>query len=117
MVRRAKYGNRKVEVDGILFDSKAEARRYQELKLLELGGNIADLKRQPLFVLEEGFRDRNGKHERAITYIADFEYVENGVHVVEDVKSAFTRGDKVYRIKAKLFKKRFPGIEFREHVV
>ena len=32
--RRSKYGNRKTVVDGVKFDSQAEARRWQELQML-----------------------------------------------------------------------------------
>ena len=46
-----KYRNKKVEVDGILFDSKKEANRYMELKLLEKAGEITDLKRQVRYEL------------------------------------------------------------------
>ena len=49
MKRRAKYGNTKVKVDGITFDSKAEARRYGELKLLERAGEITSMELQPTF--------------------------------------------------------------------
>ncbi len=112
--RTTKYGNRKVVVDDRVFDSGAEAHRYQELKLLEQAGEISQLTCQPKFILQEGFRDFQGSSERAITYTADFSYYERGIHVVEDVKSPATRADKAYRLKVKLFKKRFPGIEFRE---
>ena len=91
MYKRAKYGNKKVELDGYVFDSKAEAARYQDLVLTQAAGDIDLLSCQPKFVLQEGFKDRTGKHERAITYTADFEYWEGSLHVVEDVKSSFTR--------------------------
>ena len=41
-----KYKNKKTVYDGITFDSKKEAQRYSELKLLEKVGKIKNLKRQ-----------------------------------------------------------------------
>jgi len=68
-----KYRNIKTTVDGIRFDSKREAERYSELKLLERAGIITDLKLQPKFEL---IPKHNGN--RALTYIADFSYTEAG---------------------------------------
>jgi hypothetical protein len=107
----SKYGNRKTVVDGIAFDSRAEARRYEELRLLEQAGLISGLQLQPRYILLEGFRDATGKPERAITYTGDFQYREGGRTVVEDVKGKATD---VYKLKRKLFKSRYPQIEFRE---
>ena len=95
----SKYGAHRTEVDGILFDSKREAARYQELKILEKSGEIKDLVRQPVFTLQEAFMC-DGKKERSITYRADFMYEENGRTIVEDVKGMKTE---VYKIKRKLF--------------
>jgi len=109
--KRHKYNAKKVVVDGIKFDSKKEAKRYIELKTLEKVGKIRELKLQPVFLLQEGFY-RNGKAIRQITYRADFEYIdERGQRVVEDVKGVKTD---VYKIKKKLFLKKYPEIEFRE---
>lgn len=100
-MRFHKYGAKKTEVDGITFDSKSEAKRYQELKLLERGGAIKNLSLQPRFLLQEGFVNiHTGKKERAIEYVADFQYDENGITIVEDVKG-FKTSD--YKIKRKLF--------------
>ena len=105
-----KYGNRKTEVDGFLFDSKKEATRYSELVLLEKAGEIFFLELQPKFTLLDGFRDRDGKAHRAIKYIADFQYQEDGKMIVEDTKGYKTQ---VFRIKEKLFRKRYPTIIFK----
>ena len=105
----SKYGARKTEVDGITFDSMREAERYCELKMLLKAGKISGLILQPKFRLQEGFRV-NGKTERAITYIGDFMYEENGHRVVEDVKGFET---KEFRIKRKLFLYRNRDIELR----
>lgn len=107
MVRRggSKYHARKTTVDGITFDSKKEAKRWCELKLMERSGVIRDLQRQVRFELVPAF-DAGGRHYRATTYVADFVYydVEAGRTVYEDVKGYRTD---VYRLKAKLFAYRF----------
>ncbi|PSJ32006.1 hypothetical protein UF10_04945 [Peptostreptococcus russellii] len=89
-----------MELDGILFDSKKEAERYSELKMLERANLITNLELQPKFLLQEKF-EYNGKVIRKIEYIADFKYIdEKGNTVVEDVKGLKTD---VYNIKKKLF--------------
>ena len=94
--RRHKYGAKKTEVDGIVFASKAEAKRYAELKLLERAKLIRDLKVQPRFPLVVN-------EVLVCTYVADFSYVlpDTEKTVVEDVKSKATITD-VYRVKVKL---------------
>lgn len=102
--KRRKYGNHKVMVDGILFDSQKEGDRYQELKTLQQYGVIRDLNRQVSFELIPTQKDENNRViERACTYKADFVYTDakTGKRVVEDVKSKATKTD-VYRIKKKL---------------
>ena len=56
-----KYRNKKVAIDGIVFDSQAEGKRYQELKLLLKNGDIKDLELQPRFILQDSFK-KNGKY-------------------------------------------------------
>lgn len=112
-MNRMKYHNKKTEVDGYTFDSKKEARRYSELKLLESAGEIVNLQLQPKFLLQDSFK-YDGKTMRKIEYIADFRYVENGKDVVEDVKSPITRKHPVYSIKKKLLLKKYPQITFLE---
>ena len=89
-----KYGNKRVTIDGIDFDSKKEANRYAELKLLERCKAIEDLKLQVPFEL---IPKQPG--ERACVYKADFVYRENGQLVVEDAKGVRTKD---YIIKRKL---------------
>ena len=48
----SKYGAIRTTVDGVTFASKAEARRYAELKLLEQAGEIKGLELQPKFDIE-----------------------------------------------------------------
>lgn len=105
--RGNKYGNKKVELDGIKFDSKKEMRRYAELKVLEKAGEIRDLQLQVGFILQEGFTDQTGKRQQAIKYIADFTYYQQEDDgcwylVIEDVKSPATRKNAVYRLKNKM---------------
>lgn len=93
--RRHKYGIAPVEqrtVDGIVFDSQAEARRYGELKLLERGKFIHKLELQPCYPIQV-----NGKH--ICTYVGDFRYFEGGLRVLEDVKGMQTPE---FKLKKKL---------------
>ena len=92
-----------------VFDSIAESKRYKELALLEKAGEIKDLQLQPRFELQESFK-KNGKTYRKIEYIADFMYEENGKMIVEDVKGIQTD---VFKIKHKLFEKKYPELELR----
>lgn len=99
-----KYRNLKTEVDGEKFDSRKEARRYQELLILEKAGEISGLERQKPFVLVPALKDKKtGKVlERAVIYKADFVYRDqSGRTVVEDVKSEITKTP-AYIIKRKL---------------
>ena len=107
-----KYHSKKVTVDGMTFDSKKEARRYCELRLLERAGKIKDLHTQHKFELQPPFK-KNGKTIRAITYVADFVYFDNERmrNVVEDVKGYKTD---VYQLKKKMFEYRFPGLTITE---
>lgn len=90
-------------VDGIKFRSKAEAKRYGELKLLEKAGEIRHLELQPAFPLTA--------HDRKLaTYVADFRYQQNGAVIVEDVKGMLTP---MYRLKKKWVQLQY-GIEITE---
>ena len=95
-----KYGNQINEFDGHIFDSIKERQRYCELKLLERAGEIKDLKVHPVYYLQGPFRYQ-GKTERAISYIADFQYTttSNNQVIIEDVKGMKTQA---YQIKRKL---------------
>lgn len=111
--RKNKYGNEKVELDGHKFDSKKEARRYAELKLMEKAGEIKDLELQKPYVIQPSFFDRQGKRQTAIKYVADFVYVDkDGNTIIEDVKSPATRKDRVYRMKKKMMA--YMGLEITE---
>lgn len=120
---RRKYGNSKVEYDGIVFDSKKEYKRYMQLKMLEQGGLITDLQRQVKYVLIPAQREpdtigpkggvKKGKTiEHEIAYYADFTYtdVETGQTIVEDTKGIKT---KEYVLKRKMMLY-FHGVRIRE---
>ncbi len=96
-----KYRSKKTVVDGITFDSRLEARRYQELKLMERAGEIFGLQLQVKYVLIPSQKLDNKVVERAVTYVADFVYTlkSSGESVVEDTKGMKT---KEYIIKRKL---------------
>lgn len=70
-----KYRNIKTIVNGIKFDSKAEAERYIVLRTAQNNGEITDLKLQPQFELQPKYINNKGKTVRAITYKADFSYI------------------------------------------
>lgn len=96
----SKYNNKKIEVDGIIFDSRREANRYKALKLLEQSGEISNIERQKRFELIPKQTDASGKTVRACSYVADFVYTnKEGRQIVEDVKGMRTD---VYKIKKKL---------------
>ena len=94
-----KYKNRKLTIDGEVFDSHKEYARYRELALLERAGQISDLKRQVKYELIPSQRIGGKVVEKPCAYIADFVYTENGETVVEDTKGYRTKD---YIIKRKL---------------
>lgn len=102
-VRRNKYGNRRVEVDGIKFDSQKEARYYEELMLRYRAGDLKLVLLQVPFILPGPVR-----------YYADFLTIDNdGRFEVIDVKSEATRKNRVYINKKKQMKAVW-GIEIKE---
>lgn len=111
-MKSLKYHNKKTIVQGITFDSKLEAKRFQELKLLERAREIEDLQLQPSFELQPSFK-KNGKTFRAITYKGDFSYLDKrtGKKIVEDTKGFKTRD---YILKNKLFEYKFPELTIKE---
>ena len=104
-----KYRNKKIEINGYEFASKAEAKRYQQLLLLQEQNLIKNLQLQPKFLLQEKFK-KNGKTYRKIEYIADFMYEENGKEVVEDVKGWKTD---IFKLKLKLFEYKYPELTLK----
>ena len=103
--KQNKYKNKKVVVDGIKFDSKKEANRYLELKLMEDNDYIKDLELQKKFELIPKY-EINGRKVRAMNYICDFYYYDvlNKKYIVEDVKGMKTQ---VYKLKKKMFEYKY----------
>lgn len=109
-----KYHSRKTVIDGQTFDSRKEAARYRELTLLERAGKISGLERQKRYTLIPAqYGSVDGKRrclERAVTYVADFVYQQDGETVVEDTKGVRTK-DYIIKRKLMLF---VHGIQIRE---
>lgn len=113
---KSKYYNIKTRaLDGTVFDSLKEARRWDELILLQRAGKISDLQRQVKYELipaqyqtyerysKKGERLKDGVRllERKVEYVADFVYTitDTGENVVEDSKGVRTKD---YILKRKL---------------
>ena len=115
---KSKYGNKKTVVDGIRFDSEREAKRWEELKILEKKGEISHLERQPSFklygksgpVLIKSPRYKNGRHA---TYRADFAYfcAARNKRIIEDAKGMRTRE---FILKKAVVEACYPAIEIVE---
>lgn len=97
----SKYLNKKTVIDGVTFDSKKEAARYRQLRLLEKAGRVADLRLQVPYELLPKQKRADGETEACVRYVADFVYTEDGRQVVEDVKSDATRRLQLYVLKRK----------------
>ncbi|EJL21911.1 DUF1064 domain-containing protein [Novosphingobium sp. AP12] len=106
-----KYGAKKTTcAAGHLHDSKAEARRCNELHLLQRGGAIVGLEQQPEFKFTVDGRPvmlDNGQQARLR---ADFAYVENGRKVVEDRKGVIVRD---FPLRWALARTLWPEIDWR----
>ena len=111
--RESKYGAKKTEVDGIVFDSKKEARYYQELKLMQKGKVVDKFEMQVAYVLQEGFRHPSCKRKvMPIIYVADFVvHYRDGHTEVVDVKGYRTSE---YILKKKLLLHQNPEMCFKE---
>lgn len=109
----SKYNAKKTTIDGITFDSKREAHRYSELKMLKKAGRIIDLELQPAFVLVPEYTNGAGQKIRAMVYKADFQYfdLEKKKTIVEDVKGVRTEA---YKLKKKLFEDRYSPLTITE---
>ena len=107
---RRKFLNLKTEFDGQKFDSRKEANRYAELRLMERAGAIYELRRQVVFEIIPTQKDETTGEliERPARYIADFVYRDAFTHklIVEDVKSKATKTPE-YILKRKLMYYRF----------
>lgn len=107
----SKYGNIKTTVYGVHFDSRAESRRYLQLLSMQDAGEISGLILQPEYELIPAFTDNTGKRQARTVYRGDFEYVENGRRICDDVKGGPITS--TFALKAKLFKLKYRDIELR----
>ena len=98
-----KYKNKKVVYEGINFDSEMEKDFYIYLSKKHKKKYI---KIQPKFELQQSFRDRENKLQRAITYTADFQ-IDNSVY---DVKGMVTQQGKM---RLKMFKFKYPDLDLK----
>lgn len=103
-MRANKFNAKKTYVDGIKFDSKAEAKYYLLLKWLKQAEQIKDFKLQPRFLLQEAFK-KDGKTFRKIEYVADFEVhnLDGSIEII-DIKGVATES---FKIKRKLYERRY----------
>lgn len=109
-----KYHAQKTTVDGITFDSRLEATRYQQLRLLEKADEITALVLQPEFQILRGFINPDtGEKTRSRFYVGDFQYIDNATNkmIVEDTKGMETPE---FRLKWDLVKSLYPQYEFRK---
>ena len=109
-----KYGNKKVEFQGVLFDSKKEMQRYLILLEAQRNGVISDLQRQVKFELIPAITEEYIEHlktkdkvknrtiQLAVNYICDFTYKKDGEFIIEDVKASKSMLTKEYLLKKKL---------------
>lgn len=121
-LRGRKYHNEPDSRGKLRFDSKKEARRYDELMMMLRAGKIRNLQLQRQYTLQESYITDTGERVRAIRYVADFAYERptapdctGTIHwlpVVEDVKSRATKTAQ-YEMKRKLLKERF-GLTIKE---
>lgn len=125
VANRSKYGNSKVEYQGIKFDSKREMQRYIILKDAENKGLISDLRMQVKFELIPAVKETYIQHLKTkdkectrtlqlpITYTCDFAYIKDNETVIEDVKISKSMLPKEYVLKKKMMFA-LKGIQIRE---
>ena len=125
MIKRSKYGNRKVTIEGINFDSEREAKRYLILKEYQNKGDISDLKLQVVYELIPAIKElktvalktktiqKEVTIQQAITYRCDFTYIKDEKLIVEDVKISPKMLPPEYKLKKKLLRY-VHGIDIRE---
>lgn len=119
---RSKYNTRKICVDGIIFDSKDEVKRYYELTFMVKANEIRELRYHEQFELIPAQYEtverygKNGKRlkdglklvEQAAVYTADFTYIDckTGEKIVEDVKCKKTKTE-AYVLRRKIMYQKY----------
>lgn len=103
---RKKYGkvnHETVTINGITFDSMAEADRYRVLRVMEKTGKISGLECHPRWEIIPPQKIEGHRNFQAAHYTADFKYYDQeGNLIVEDVKSTYTRTLEDYKLRRKL---------------
>lgn len=104
----SKFGAKKTEYNGIVYDSKREAEYARDLDIMKQAGMILDYERQPVFPLQDRFI-KNGKVYRPIRYVADFKvtYPDGRVEII-DVKGFKTTE---FKLKEKMFHYRYRDLD------
>ncbi len=107
-----KYKAEKVTVDGHEFPSRKEANKYCELLIEQRAGIVKKIELQPVFILQDGYTDKQGRWVKPIIYWADFgvTYMDGRVQIV-DTKGFRT---KVYLMKKKMLLAKYPELDFIE---
>lgn len=91
----SKYGNKPCVIGGEKYRSQREAKRHQQLLVLQRAGLVANLKREVPFQLAPSVRYAGKRATPALRYVADFVYTRDGAQVVEDCKGFRTEAYKV----------------------
>lgn len=112
-VKANKYHAHKTTIGDTTYDSKKESKRGEYLDWLQRIKQISNLQKQVQFVLQEPYVNNKGEKIRAIIYVADFVYEQDGNKIVEDVKGGKATQTDVFKIKKKLFEKKYPEYDFR----
>ena len=104
-----KYGAKKVEIDGHVFDSRLEGRYYEHLLYLMNDGVVESFEMKKSYTLLDKFpHPKTGKTVRAIKYTPDFKVIYADGHVeVVDTKGMKTR-DFIMRCKMFMFRYQIP---------
>ena len=112
MKRFGKYRAVKAQCNaGHTHDSKREAIRCNELHASQAAGDISELTVHPQYWFVINGRQLNHPNGRRVGYKSDFEYVENGLWVTEDVKGVVVRD---WPLRRAVFKALFPNYHLRE---
>ena len=100
--KTGKVNHERVTINGIVFDSIAEADRYRVLRVMEKTGKISDLVCHPRWEIIPAQNPEGHRGFQPAHYTADFSYVKDGKLIVEDVKSEYTRQEEDYKLRRKL---------------
>lgn len=100
--RTGRVNHETVIINGITFDSMAEAERYKVLRVMEKTGKISGLECHPRWEIIPKQQVDGHRNFQAAHYTADFKYYQDGQMIVEDVKSEYTRQAEDYRLRRKL---------------